>query len=471
MRRFFDSMKNKNVHIVGLTGAEASSILRLLTENNVKNITGHDLLKEGSLEKSYNTWHKNIPIRTKKKEFNLFAKTVNNIKFYSGKNYLTDVQKADAIFVPQSWRLYQENKKLRTVSQNKKIPFYSLTGLYLKYAEAFKIAVTGTVGKGSTAYILVQLLRKSGKTVYFAGNESWMSQAAEKLPVMKKTDILVLEISHRQLIDGFDKSADIVLVTNILPNHLDEVSWNEYIKLKMSLIKKQNAGQTAVLNYDDPVLRQEAKTVFSKAIYYSIKYIKKNTKSIQKIFPDILSTKNTHYPINILAASTVAVVLGIKPAEIVTNIKKISVLRDRLCLVQTISGINVYSDLKSTTPWATLKALEKIENPIIICGGYTKGIDYSEFVQNVNAKVKNIIIIKSGLSEQIGEKIKRSKYLSADNFSQALRMAYSVAKKQDSILISPAAAYFYSKFLKGKAPLKKQLTSLFPAEIKSEAGY
>jgi len=172
-----------------------------------------------------------------------------------------------------------------------------------------------------------------------------------------------------------------------------------------------------------------------------------------------------------LAASTVAVVLGIKPAEIVTNIKKISVLRDRLCLVQTISGINVYSDLKSTTPWATLKALEKIENPIIICGGYTKGIDYSEFVQNVNAKVKNIIIIKSGLSEQIGEKIKRSKYLSADNFSQALRMAYSVAKKQDSILISPAAAYFYSKFLKGKAPLKKQLTSLFPAEIKSEAGY
>ena len=98
----------------------------------------------------------------------------------------------------------------------------------------------------------------------------------------------------------------------------------------------------------------------SKIIYYSEKNKDMNTKNIQNIFSDILNTKSDHYPVNIIAASTAADILGIDIQLIKQKISTLKSLPARKELIKSIEGIKIYDDIKSTTPWATLKAIKSL---------------------------------------------------------------------------------------------------------------
>lgn len=465
MDEFINSLKEKSIHVVGVTGAEGSNILRFLLKHKLTDITAHDYSQTDDLEKNFKLWHKGVSNLEKEKLYKQFLADLSSVKHYSGKDYLKGITGARIIFVPQSWRLYKDKNLLLWRALEKGIPFYTLTRLYLELSRATVVGVTGTVGKGSVANLIVQLLEMSGKTVYFAGNETWKLQLADKLDKMKKEDILVLEISHRQLLDGISKAPHIAVFTNLYPNHLDEMSFDEYKKTKLNLLFAQHPDDYAILNYDDRTLRNIAKLLRSKVIFYGGKNPDMNTKSVQKIFDLIMNNNSIHYNINILAAIAAVDLLGIKPPQSVKYLIQTTALPARLQHVGNIHGINFYDDIKSTTPWAALIALNKLgSDTILICGGDTKGIDYSLFYSHVKNRVKRIIFLESELARSTVNKLPDELFQITHNLTEAIKIAYQYANEGDNVLISPAAAFFYTYFIKGKESIKKIITFLPPKE-------
>lgn len=459
-----DKFKHKNIHIIGVSGSEGGSIFNFLISHKIYTLTCHDFIAPDNLEKNFKTWHKGLSLYEREKLWKSFSLNLRKCTVHLGKDYLQNINKADIVFLPQSWRLYKENKILEYLFRSQKIIFYNLTKLYLEYAKAKIVGVTGTVGKGSTAYLLVQLLKQSlspGKNIYFAGNETWMPQVTEQLDKMTRNDILVLEISHRQLLDGLNRSPNMVIFTNLYPNHLDELSYEEYKKIKLSLLKKQTKKDIAVVNFDNPDLRSQLDNINSNIYYYSEKNQKMNTKNIQKIYKNVMNNNSIHYPENILAAATAANILGVSISSIKKNLPSLQSLTARMEYIGTNRGIRFYDDIKSTTPWATIRALEKLgKNTILICGGDTKGINYDNFIKRLGTMTKYVISLPSDLSNLINTKLTNKSYSQVANLDQAIKLAQKLGDKGDNILVSPAAAFFYTKFIAQKISFKKLFTFL-----------
>ncbi len=468
MDEFIKKLYGKNIHVIGVTGSEGSNILRFLVKNNIQNIIVHDFLVEGSIEKSFKIWHKGLDNKERERAYQQFRSDLSRLEFYTGESYLKGINKAEIIFVPQSWRLYKENLPLVTFNKKNKTIFYSLMRLYLDYARAKIVGVTGTVGKGSVANILFEILKKSlpaERKVYFAGNETWRMQLIDKLDLMKREDILILEISHRQLLDGFKRSPNILVFTNLFPNHLDEMTFEEYKKVKLSLLFAQTNSDICILNYDNDDLKKLEGKLSSKIYFFSAKDKNMNIKNTQDIYDHFLSNKNIHYFDNILAASTAAFILGIQSAQIIDTLPKILPLTGRLKLISEVSGIRFFNDIKSTTPWATLAAVAKLgHNTTLICGGRIKGIDYGNFFLKIKGKILKTIILGSELVDEAKKYLENHEFSVVSTLEEAVNMGFKFSKRGDNILVSPAAAFFYSDFIKDKKTLAKIITSLPPKE-------
>src|SRR3990167_3686160 len=408
---FLNSLKGKNIHLIGASGSEGSSLLDLLVSSKISAVTAHDFVQKEQLEKNYKLWHKGLSVHERNKLFTEFEKNLERVEFHDRDSYLEGIQKADIVFVPQSWRLYLQNKPLFDL-KNKNIPFYSLMRLYLDYSKAKIIAVTGTVGKGSVAYLIYQILNRAGKSVYFTGNETWTRQLAGQLREMTASDYLVLEVSHRQVLDGFSRSPDTVVFTNLYSNHLEL-----------------------------------------------------NIKAIQNIYSMLLKTKSNHYMENILAASTVSLLQNIPIVFLTKIIDGLPALPARLEKMASVNGTNIYDDIKSTTPWSTLAALDKLTgNTVLIMGGETKGITYNALVKKLIDKKIKTIVLDSSLSRELSEKYPHLRITISSKLENAVNLGLNLAQKQDNLLISPAGSNFYSYFIKGKKSIRKIITSLLPKE-------
>lgn len=465
---FIEDLMTKNIHVVGVTGSEGSSIFRFLIKNGAKKITAHDYIDKNELEKSYKLWHKGMENDERKKRFEQFKADLNKVKFYCSENYLDNLEQAEIIFAPQSWRMYKANQPIKKADE-KGVPIYSMTRLYLELAKATTIGVTGTVGKGSTANIIYQILKRQGKNVYFAGNETWNNQILENITELAPADYLILEISHRQLLDGVSKAPHIVVVTNIYPNHLNEVSWKDYVNLKILLPTLQKENDYAVINYDSKDLREAITQIKSKIIFYSLNERKMNNDIIQPFYEALMSINSAQYNENILAASTVLLQLGLKITEIKEAISKLQLLPARRELLGNIKGINIFDDIKSTTPWAVTAALLKTTKPVVlICGGDTKGIDYQASIKEWYRITNKIIVLKSKLGEMIKDILPKGRFIETNNLEEALKLAVKESGKDTEVVISPGAAYFYTNFIKGKKSLRKIFTSLLQEGLKSE---
>lgn len=462
---FIEKYKNKNVHIVGVTGSEGSSILGYLLKHNFSQITAHDFIDKEDLVRSFRMWHKDTDSRSKTNILNNFLRDLQKITFYDRNNYLKNVLDSDLIFVPQSWRLYKKENLALIEASRRKIPFYSLTRLYLEQTKAKTIAVTGTVGKGSTANMIHQLLVLSGHSSYFAGNETWRMQVADRLDEMSESDSLVLEISHRQLQDGLHKGPDVAVYTNIYPNHLDEMTTTEYYRLKEKLFNAQSSSQTAVLNYNFEQIRSVAQKIKSEVVFFSSKQKSLNTKNIQKYFDEIMNIESTQYTENILSALTVLDQLGFQIKDFIPLLSKVAPLPARVELIRQLSGRYFINDIKSTTPYATLEALAKFIHPVIlICGGHSKNLSYKDFFLSVRPVLKKLIILNSDLANLAQKYLNIKDYLIVDDLEQGIQEAFRISEMGDTILTSPAGAFFYSDFIRNKKSLRRIITSLPPKD-------
>ncbi len=329
-----------------------------------------------------------------------------------------------------------------------------------RYTNAKKICITGSNGKTTTALLTYHLLKKAGLNVGLAGNvgKSFAMQVAEN-----DFDYYVLELSSFQLDGMFEFKAEIAILLNITPDHLDRYEYRieKYADSKFRIIQNQTEEDAFIYCIDDEIAKERIKhkEIKAKQYAFSIKQEVKTGAFIDETKQLIINIKNQNQTImtiqelalqgkhnmyNSMAAAVAGKLLGVRKETIRESLSDFHNIDHRLELVGNIHGVEFINDSKATNVNSTWYALESMENPVIlILGGVDKGNDYSMLNELVSEKVKAIIclgadnkkIIKAfgGMVETI---------LEAKSATEAVAQAYKIGKKGDTVLLSPACASF-----------------------------
>jgi UDP-N-acetylmuramoylalanine--D-glutamate ligase len=459
---FIDSIKDKKVHIVGICGAETSAIARYLHKSGCNRLTLHDFNNENDFNNIFDVSHVSF---NKEEREEILKETLEipctkHFKY----DYLVDIMDADVIFVGQNWFNYDFNSPALFSAEEMGIPLYTITELYFALIPAPIIGVTGTNGKTTTSNLIKHILKDSGRRTYFSGNDRYSKQILENIDAIKKDDSVVLEISNRQLM-ALEASPHIAVITNIARDHIAEHgSFDCYIEVKKKLFSFQTEDDYAVINYDDEITRKFADDIKSKVFFYSVKeelqgngafirdgamYVVKDGEESKLIDIDELKIHGMHNVANALAASLAAVIAGISPYDVGASLKDFTGVKSRLELVREVSGIKFYNDISSTSPHATIAAINSFSSPVIlIAGGMDKEMEFDELCQLIKEKVKKAILLPGTATNKMMEML--DNYEDADSIYEAVVKAYVTAEEGDTVVLSPAAANFFTMHIQGK---------------------
>lgn len=325
------------------------------------------------------------------------------------------------------------------------------------YTTAKTICITGSNGKTTTTMLIYHILKKAGIHVGLAGNvgESFARQVAEKT-----FDWYVLELSSFQLDDMFEFRADIAILTNITPDHLDRYDYEmqNYVNAKFRILQNQRETDWFIYNYDDPIIEREVAsrpikaqqapfsllTEVEQGGFVTNEQLTINIKQQFTMSIHDLALKGKHNTQNSLASGIAARILEIRKDVVRESLEDFVNVEHRLEFVAKVNGIEFINDSKATNVNSTWFALESMERPTVwIVGGVDKGNDYSELMSLVKDKVKAIICLGvdnkklldtfSGVVENIVE---------ARSALEAVAYGYRLAKQDETVLLSPACASF-----------------------------
>ncbi len=337
------------------------------------------------------------------------------------------------------------------------IPVISEIEFASKYTDATIVGITGSNGKTTTASLTYHIL-KQGLSVGLGGN---IGASFAKQVLEEDFENYVLEISSFQLDECKDFKPHIAVITNITPDHLDryDYKFENYIASKFRIAMNQNTNDYLIYDADDPVITNWLKLypvqsnllpfslveTFENGAFLENENIKITIDNNQIIMPTKdLALEGKHNIKNAMAASTVAHLLKIRKQTIRESLENFQGVEHRLEHVLKINKVQYINDSKATNVNATYYALESMEAPTVwIVGGQDKGNDYTELFPFVNEKVKAIICL--GVDNQklldnfssMVDIIVETQYM-----SEAVKIAYKIAKSGDNVLLSPACASF-----------------------------
>ena len=323
------------------------------------------------------------------------------------------------------------------------------------------IAVTGSDGKTTTTTIIAKLLEAAGYHVHLGGNIG--RPLLPDIESIQPDDLAVLELSSFQLMT-LDTSADIAVVTNLAPNHLDvHKGMEEYIAAKKNIFLYQNAQQKVVLNRDNDITHSfvpEAKgqvTLFSRqnpldegvVLEDGIICVKKDGNT-RKVLPvaDIL-LPGVHNIENYEAA--IGAVDGLVPDETIRQFAAtFGGVEHRIELVRALHGVKYYNDSIASSPSRTMAGLRSFSQKVIlIAGGYDKHIPYDVLGSDLVAHVKAMVLtgatapkIQAAAEQAPGYDAQALPICTIDDFADAVHKAVSLAQPGDIVILSPASASF-----------------------------
>lgn len=326
------------------------------------------------------------------------------------------------------------------------------------FTNATIVGITGSNGKTTTASLSYSLLKDGGLNVALGGNigKSFAREVAEE-----KYENFVLELSSFQL-DGIATFAPhIAVLTNLSPDHLDRYDhkYENYIAAKFRITMNQSPQDYFIYNADDteiirwlsqnPIKAQplpfSTKTQLEQGAFIRNKEIVIKINNSEFIMPiATIGIQGEHNVKNAMAASTVAKLLNIRKQTIRESLEAFQGVEHRLEKVLKINNVLYINDSKATNVNATYFALNSMENPTVwIVGGVDKGNDYTELLPLVNEKVKAIICL--GLDNQkiidaYGNVV--DTIIETDSMQMAVKLAYKLAERNNTVLLSPACASF-----------------------------
>lgn len=378
----------------------------------------------------------------------------NGLEYEEGKHTEERVLAADLIIkspgIPEKAPII---KKLR----EKNIPIISEIEFAGRYTTKKMVCITGSNGKTTTTMWIHHILKNGGKKAELAGN---VGKSLARLVIDDEAEIYVIELSSFQLDDMYDFKADIAVLTNITPDHLDRYNYEmqNYVDSKFRIIQNMTANDWFIYNADDPIILNELqkRKIAAKLAPFSIEkeagmvgYVNNNQININ-LKPEFsmsihdLSLKGKHNTQNSLASGIAAKILEIRKESIRESLSDFKNVEHRLEFVAKVNGIEFINDSKATNVNSVWYALESMDKPTVwIVGGVDKGNDYESLLPLVKDKVKAIVCLGKD-NAKIKEAFSGTVDVIAEAGSayEAVALSYRFAKKDDTVLLSPACASF-----------------------------
>ena len=342
--------------------------------------------------------------------------------------------------------------------QKKGIPIISEIEFAGRYTHAKMICITGSNGKTTTTLLTYHILKNAGLNVGLAGN---VGKSLALQVATENFDYYVIELSSFQLDNMYKFKADIAVLLNITPDHLDRYGYDmqNYINAKFRITQNQTPNDAFIYWNDDPIITKELKAHDLKARLYPFSEekeegVKAYTENNQividapndtlTITEDDLALQGRHNLYNSMAASISAKVLDIKKEDIREGLKDFKGVEHRLEKVARVRGVEFINDSKATNVNSCWYALESMRTKVIlILGGKDKGNDYSEIEELVKEKVNAIICLgvdNSKLHAFFEGKVPHIE--DASSMKEAVDKAFACAQKGETVLLSPCCASF-----------------------------
>lgn len=338
------------------------------------------------------------------------------------------------------------------------IPVISEIEFASRYTDAKTISITGSNGKTTTTTLTYQMLKDAGYNVGLGGNigESFAFSVATQ-----SYDWYVLELSSFQLDGMFDFRADIAMLMNITPDHLDRYDYkmHNYVDSKFRVIRNQMVEDSFIYCSDDDTIITELERyeIRGAVLPFSVKDSVEEGAFIagndivcrvkgQELRCDVttLHLRGIHNMYNAMAASMAAMSAGVDSESICRTLKEFRGVEHRLEFVTTIGGVEYVNDSKATNVDSVWYALESATKPVVwIAGGTDKGNDYSPLMTFARSKVKALVCMGVDNEKLIRDfdgvvsVIKDTKSL-----EEAMIAVQSLVSEGDIVLLSPACASF-----------------------------
>lgn len=361
-------------------------------------------------------------------------------------------------------------------AQKRALPVFGEVEVAYWLCQSPLAAVTGSNGKTTTAALLGNIFSSSGYASKVAGNIGlpFSAVVAEKKPYQ----MIVLEISSFQLEYVEEFAPELSLFLNLSPDHLDRYgSYEEYRAAKLRIFENFGPGKKAVVNYDDPFLRDYAKNLKGEVYYFSMKekvpqgaYLKGETLvfvgpqgKIPLVKKDELPIKGPHNCANALAAAAAALARGLAKGGVVQGLLSFAGVPHRLEPVATVNGVAFVNDSKATNVDSVWYALQSVPAPILwIAGGKDKGGSYEPLRELFPNRVKGMVLIGQArplIRKALGD---LAPAFETETLPEAVEKAYELSAEGDTVLLSPACSSFdmFTNFEERGEVFKKSVLEL-----------
>ncbi|HEY6914845.1 MAG TPA: UDP-N-acetylmuramoyl-L-alanine--D-glutamate ligase [Paludibacter sp.] len=327
-----------------------------------------------------------------------------------------------------------------------------------RYTNAKMICITGSNGKTTTTMLVYHILQNAGLNVGLAGN---VGHSLALQVAIDSFDYYVLELSSFQLDGMTEFKADIAILLNITPDHLDRYEYNfqNYVDSKFRITQNQTADDAFIFLENDPVIKAELakrniqsamypfaieRTEKTKAFIENDELIIQTLKSLFTMPTTELALQGMHNTYNSMAAGLAASIVNVRKESIRQSLQDFQGVEHRLEYVATVKNVRFINDSKATNVNSCWYALQSMKTPVVlILGGTDKGNDYTEIEELVLSKAKGLIFMgvdNSALHKFFDGKIKN--IVDVRSMEDAVSEAYEMAAEGDAVLLSPCCASF-----------------------------
>jgi UDP-N-acetylmuramoylalanine--D-glutamate ligase len=327
-----------------------------------------------------------------------------------------------------------------------------------RYTHAKMICITGSNGKTTTTMLLYHILTKAGLNVGLAGN---VGQSLALQVANSPCDYYVVELSSFQLDGMREFKADIAILLNITPDHLDRYDYNfqNYVDSKFRITQNQTEKDAFIFWENDPVIKSELikrnfhSTMYPFAVERSEKtkafieqdeLIIKTLKTLFTMPTSELALKGIHNTYNSMAAGLAASIVNVRKESIRQSLQDFQGVEHRLEYVATVKNVRFINDSKATNVNSCWYALQSMKTPVIlILGGTDKGNDYTEIEELIHEKVKGLVFLgldNKKLLDFFNGKV--SAITEVTSMEDAVKASFEMGVDGDTVLLSPCCASF-----------------------------
>lgn len=422
------SLKDKKITVIGI-GVSNVPLIKFLCANGAV-VTACDKRCAEDLKDEFETL----------KEF--------NVSYKLGENYLDNLS-GDVIFKTPGMRFDIEPL---VIARNNGSIVTSEMEVFFELCPCRIIAVTGSDGKTTTTTLIAEILKKQGYKVWLGGNIG--NPLVGDLENINENDIAVLELSSFQL-HTMKASANVSVVTNLSPNHLDmHKDMDEYTEAKKNIYRYQSENDRLVVNFDNEITFKMAYeaigdvTMFSrnnfldKGISLKDGFICKNGKEILDI--SCIRIPGMHNVENYMAA--IAATEGLADMDTIKWVaQNFGGVEHRIEFVREVNGVKYYNDSIASSPTRAIAGLHSFDKKvIIIAGGYDKKIPFDDYGYELKDHVKMLFLmgVTAPKIKAAAEKAGMNDIVMCSDMNDAVNKAYKYAEAGDIVMLSPACASF-----------------------------